>query len=88
MTTPIVRPEATALFELDVSTRLDISEGQVTLDDGWSPYVQASFEVPLTTVELTEQIDPKQTQRVVVDASDGPTYYEDPENPGFLVFRS
>lgn len=50
---------------------LPISEGKMTLADDWAPYAQARFDVPLTDPALSEQVDPKTGQRVIVTASDG-----------------
>lgn len=56
---------------LDDTVELPISQGKVTLDENYSPYVVASFSVPLESEELLEQIDPRATQRVTVTASEG-----------------
>lgn len=70
MTTSIVKPEATATFIVDGEPVVrEVSDGTVTLDDGWSPYVQASLEVPISSPEVAEAIDPRQTQRVTLDVS-------------------
>lgn len=50
---------------------LTITEGKVTVADDWSPYIQATFDVPLTGLDLLEQIDPKNNQRVTVQAQEG-----------------
>lgn len=57
---------------------IDISEGTISLDSGWSPYLQGSVTVPLTSEELLEQIDPIDNpgQRVIVTATDGTTTTE------------
>lgn len=47
-----------------------VSSGRITLDESWSPYAQASVDVPLSDLELLEQIDPRQAQRVVLTASE------------------
>ncbi len=48
---------------------LPISQGKVRLDENYSPYVTANFQVPLTSLDLLEQIDPRDPQRVTVKAS-------------------
>lgn len=49
---------------------LTISEGKITVADDWSPYIQATFDVPIADIDLAEQIDPKADQRVVVVAEE------------------
>lgn len=49
---------------------LPISQGKVRLDENYSPYVTASFQVPLTSLELLEQIDPRDPQRVTVTTTE------------------
>ena len=50
---------------------LPISQGKVRLDENYSPYVTANFQVPLTSLELLEQIDPRDPQRVTVTTTEG-----------------
>ncbi|MFJ6534412.1 hypothetical protein [Microbacterium sp. NPDC091662] len=50
---------------------LEISEGKVRLDENYSPYVTANFTVPLTSLELLEQIDPRNPQRVTITTTEG-----------------
>ena len=50
---------------------LPISGGQVTLDESWSPFAQATVEVPLTDVSFLERIDPRDDRRVILTASEG-----------------
>lgn len=57
----------------DVTTtdmELPVSGGKVTLDESWSPYVQAEVEVPLSDLELLERIDPRDNQRVALSVGD------------------
>lgn len=49
---------------------LPISQGKVRLDENYSPYVTANFTVPLTSLELLEQIDPRNPQRVTVNMTE------------------
>lgn len=49
---------------------LPISQGKVRLDENYSPYITANFTVPLTTLELLEQLDPRDPQRVTVTATE------------------
>ncbi|WP_433586363.1 carbohydrate binding domain-containing protein [Microbacterium hydrocarbonoxydans] len=49
---------------------LPVSGGRVTIDESWAPYVQATVDVPLTDLELLERIDPRQSQRVTLTASE------------------
>lgn len=49
---------------------LPVSGGSATLDESWSPYVQASVEVPLTDLAFLERIDPRDDQRVQLLAGD------------------
>lgn len=68
--TVFVKPEADCTLLVDEEPlSLPISEGRLTLDDGHSPYVQASLTVPLTDPAVAEQIEPRQAQRVTVTAS-------------------
>lgn len=53
------------------SAVLKITAGKVRLDENYSPYVMATFSVPLTSAQLLEQIDPRETQRVTVEANEG-----------------
>ncbi len=68
-----IRPEASLAISIppDDVEFLDVTEGKITMDDGWTPYVQATIDVPLTAVELVEQIDPRTDQRVLLAAGDG-----------------
>lgn len=59
-------PEVTTL-----TPELDISEGDVTLDAGRYPYVEAHVTVPLDDEELLEQIETG--ARVVINATEGTT---------------
>lgn len=54
---------------VDPTVDLPISQGKVRLDENYSPYITASFTVPLVEKGLLEQIDPRTEQRVTVTAS-------------------
>nr|WP_315266030.1 hypothetical protein [Microbacterium lemovicicum] len=71
----VVTPSVTTLTPV-----LPISEGTVTMDTGWSPYVQASVTVPLTTLDLLERINPdvNKGQRVKIKASAAGSYVTTP----------
>lgn len=45
-------------------TRVNPTKIQVTVDEGWSPYIQASFDVPTAT--LTEPLDPRDGDRLTI----------------------
>lgn len=66
-----VVPLSTALLDPPVrNPSLKISQGKVRLDENYSPYVTANFTVPLTSLELLEQIDPRNPQRVTVTTTE------------------
>lgn len=68
---PILRPEATVTLDTGGTPQtLEAKNGTITLDDAWSPYGQGSVDVSLTSPELAELLDARETQRVVVDASE------------------
>lgn len=69
--TPLLRPEATVTLTVDGEpVEVDVTDGQITLDETWSPYVQAELTVPWTSVEVAETIDPQEDQRVTVEATE------------------
>lgn len=43
------------------------SGGQVTLDEAWAPYAQASVTVPLGDETLTELLDPREDRRIEIE---------------------
>lgn len=66
-----VVPLSTVLLDPPVlNPSLKISQGKVRLDENYSPYVTANFTVPLTSLELLEQIDPRNPQRVTVTTTE------------------
>lgn len=52
-----------------VVTPLSLMDGTVTLDESWSPYVQASLTVPLQDAELLARLDPRTHPRLRVTAT-------------------
>lgn len=55
---------------IQTSATLPITQGKVTMDDAWSPYIQATFDVALESEGLVEQLDPRESHRVTVTASE------------------
>lgn len=45
-------------------TRVTPTKLSVTIDEGWSPYIQASFELPSATI--TEELDPRNGARLTL----------------------
>lgn len=56
---------------MTLTPELKLSEGDLTLDSSRYPYVQGNVQVPMTSDDLLERIDPG--QRVVINADDGTT---------------
>lgn len=67
MTSPVIRP--TAVVELDAG-EFRIISGDVELNSSSVPYAQATIDIPLTTDEIVDAIDPREDQRAILTCED------------------
>lgn len=65
--TPLSRPTATVVVD---DHTLSASDGDVSLDAGKVPYAQARLDIPLTSADVAEALDPRDDLRALVTAGD------------------